>query len=323
MDRPLPPTNLPPTNLQQRRSRVLLAIASQFIHQRPWICWGGLCASAVAVSGMALFGLYSPFFTRPALTDSDKSEAVLSSQDASQPIGEAENPNVLAVGVADPDALAVLPPGEDSLSLWIFAAIALGVSTSGLVVWQRLQPHVKLALARYDAQRPKRQLTRRPKRVMANRRVPVAKRQSTVRKKPALSYRQPSQISKTAQRRPVSANVPAAAKARPLAAAALAPLRQVRPPVTTPTAPLAPLAKVAAPVTASAALATPPESTVTVVPAAESHPLDWRGNGLADALDLRKQHSLGTILRGRSALDWSGDSALGNSRLSTPLSPEA
>lgn len=40
-----------------------------------------------------------------------------------------------------------------------------------------------------------------------------------------------------------------------------------------------------------------PEPMVTVVPAEEIHPLDWDKNNLAEMMDIRKRHSLSSVMR--------------------------
>ena len=320
MDRPLQSPNV-----QQRQSQVVLKIASQLVRQRPWTCWGGLCAATVAVSGVALFGLFSPFFTPPAELELKNSGTASSSQVSPQTSSGVENSNVLTTGASNSRVPVDLSQDEQPVPAWILGAIALGLSTSSLVLWYRLQPYLQPIFDRYRQQQQKR-LKRYAHRYAIAKRQAAAKRRPRAIRQP-IPQRRPTQLATNARYAPVV--VPAIARqpsqrSAPTSFLLSEPRKpQVVRPVSPPPVPAA--ARATAPVMTSEPKVVPEpkvpsEPKVTVVPAEENHPLDWRHRkGLADALDLRKQHSLSAVLRGRASLELPMENSLRPRRLSMPL----
>jgi len=170
-------------------------------------------------------------------------------------------------------------PGKDRshrrLPIWLFGAIALSCTAGSIFVSKQLT-------------RPERpQRLSRPKTATNNvTQTPYPKRRHKPAAKPKRSHSKRSQLKRLRPYSPSDSPLPLPSQSF---SQAYYPVSQAsggnhpaRPPVSQP--------RLASPPKA------PAEVPVTVVPAAEDHPLDWGQASLADTLDIRKQRSISSWL---------------------------
>ena len=234
----------------------------------------------VAVASIALLGLLNPASTKQMVLEPDAGGGVQESlsegalQEAEgQKIAPADAANEALIDGEQSGSVLLDQPlaPRETLPVWFFGAIALTCAAGCFVLWRWLN----------RAGSPT-SLNRKP--------VPVMSKHQTVHR----SRRSPKArlLSPRKKRRK---NAPVASLARTSANAQLVVARSaISQPVAIEPGVTQQLVKKTAAEKIAKANQTDP--VITIVPPEENHPLDWGEASLADAMDLRKQQPLSSIL---------------------------
>lgn len=260
LDSPKPSASgqLHPNQQMQRFTAESLA---RLLEARPMLFWSGLWVSMLLVAMVSVSSLLSPGLTGGQTAAIDASPA-----EAAQQMKQ-----------------------QSRVPLWLFGAIALSCTAGSLLISKQLAPPRS------------RSVTRRRSRTKLQTMSPPSARKTRKRLKPYSPADAPFPLAvhPTAQT-PYSASaaIPQPLKLPPqLSVPSQAPGRLRRVTLPGPKAATSRPSTAIRPTTVAKPMTIrPTEVSVTVVPADENHPLDWKTASLADSLDLRRRHSLSSWL---------------------------